>query len=107
MHHFIPPPLPPVFQLSLLLLEDFCCACTLCAVPLMKLKMFHLTMALRSQEILSSALQVLPAVVDGDLEGNRQQGVHILKIICKVHLIQPLFQNIQDLETMRKASDEQ
>ena len=73
----------------------------------MKLKTFCLTMALRSWELLSSTLQVLPAVVDGNLEGNRQQGVHILKITCKVHLIWLLFQNIQDLEMMRKASDEQ
>ena len=104
-HRFIPLPLPPLFKLPLLLLNKLCCAHTLSAIPLMKWGLLHLLTALGSRYSISSDLCLLPPVGDGDLEGNCQKGVYILKVFGEVNLIWLCFQGIQDLELIKKDSN--
>ena len=43
--------------------------------------------------------------MDGDLEGDRQKGVHVLKVFREVDLVWLRFQGIQDLELINKDSN--
>ena len=43
--------------------------------------------------------------MDGDLEGDRQKGVHVLKVFREVDLVWLRFQGIQDLELIKKDSN--
>ena len=86
MYCFIPPPLPPLFELPLLLLKYLCHACTLSTIPLMKQGLLCLTTAPRCRENLAISLHLLPMIMDHNLEGDHQKSIHILKVFSKIHL---------------------
>ena len=64
--------------------------------------LLYLSMALGWRQVLSIGLGFLPSIVDGDLEGNGKERVHVLKEVVEVDFIWLFLEDILDLEMMRK-----
>jgi len=101
-YRFVPLPLPPLCKLFLLLLDNLRRARTLNAVPLKNEGLPYLSTALGRRQLLSIGLGLLPSIVDGNLEGDGKEGVHILKEVVEVDFIRLFLEDILDLEMMRK-----
>jgi len=54
-------------------------------------RLLYLSTALGWRQVLSIGLGFLPSIVDGDLEGNGKERVHVLKEVVEVDFIRLLF----------------
>ena len=66
-------------------------------------RLLYLSTALGWRQVLSIGLGFLPLIVDGDLEGNGKERVHVLKVVVEVDFIRLFLEDILDLEMMRKT----
>jgi len=73
MHHLVNPPLPPLFQLSLLLLKDFCGAPPLRTIALLLEGFFCPSALLGSWSIFANGPCLFPAIAYRNLKGNSEE----------------------------------
>ena len=71
----------------------------------MKQGFLHLTAVLRRREILPNGFCELLPVVNCDLKGNCQNRIHICKVVGEFQVVWLFFQEVLDLEMMRKLSN--